>query len=115
MINGLSQGYWAQSSPPSDQWHTSSTWSVRSPRQFTFWNFWTLRDQFTVVINSHVAGVGSSQALNQCNTTNAAGGATNPGCAVPPLPANELRLTFSEFLHPLVDHVQSLCGLVLPV
>jgi hypothetical protein len=94
-VNDPQQGVWGALFGP-EQYGDLFDFGGAVTASATFWQYWTLRDQFTMVINAHVAGVGSSQALNQCNTTNATGGFTNPGCGVPPLPANELRLTFSD-------------------
>jgi len=56
----------------------------------TFWQYWTLRDQYTWVINEHVGGIGSTVAANCFNPGSG-------GCAASTwMPANELRLTFSD-------------------
>jgi hypothetical protein len=51
----------------------------------TFWQYWTLRDAFTVVVSQDACGLGSTRCL--------AGG---PGVGFGPLPANELKLSFND-------------------
>jgi hypothetical protein len=56
----------------------------------TFLQYWTLRDQFTWVINEHVAGIGSVVAANCFNPGSG-------GCAASTwMPQNDLRLTFND-------------------
>ena len=58
----------------------------------TFFQYWTLREAYTVVINSHVGGFSSFQAASNCNLPQLFYGCS----ASPPLPFNQLRLTFSN-------------------
>lgn len=56
----------------------------------TFGKYWTLRDQFTWVINEHVAGIGSAVAANCFNPGSG-------GCAASTwMPENDLRLSFND-------------------
>jgi hypothetical protein len=56
----------------------------------TFLKYWTLRDQFTWVINEHVAGIGSTVAANCFNPGSG-------GCAASTwMPQNDLRLTLND-------------------
>jgi hypothetical protein len=93
-VNSPEQGVWGTLFGP-EQYGDLFDFGGAVTASATFWQYWTLRDQFTMVINAHTAGVGSTLANGQCSPA-----LGNPGCAVPPLPANELRLTFSDsFTH----------------
>jgi hypothetical protein len=81
-IDGF-QGVWAQSSPSVNGNFFDLVGAVIGT--VTFAQYWTLRDQFTMVISQDVCGLGSINCR--------AGG---PGNGFGPLPANELRLTFSD-------------------
>jgi hypothetical protein len=57
----------------------------------TFGQYWTLRDQFTWVINEHVAGIGSTAGGGNCQAPGTGGCGASTW-----MPANELRLSFSD-------------------
>jgi hypothetical protein len=56
----------------------------------TFLQYWTLRDQYTFVINEHAAGIGSAVAA-KCFAPGSGGCAASTW-----MPANELRLSFND-------------------
>jgi hypothetical protein len=90
------QGYWATFNPSMNGNFFDIVAQVST--SFTFWNNWTLRESFSTVISESVAG-NSSPAAVACSTPgpHAATGAFIQGCGgFPPLPFNDLRLTYSD-------------------
>jgi hypothetical protein len=86
--------------------HPQGVWDSWAPTQYgdlfdfggqlsasaTFFQYWTLRESYTVVINAHVGGFNSIDALTTCNVPG-----LHNGCgASSPLPFNQLRLTFGD-------------------
>jgi hypothetical protein len=90
-VDGPNQGVWANFGP--QVWGDLFDVGGAVIARVTFWQYWTLSDQFTMVLNAHAAGTGSTVALG-CGVN--AGGCVGSA----PLPANELRLTLSDsFVH----------------
>jgi hypothetical protein len=81
-INGF-QGAWVQSSPSVNGNFFDLIGGIVG--SVTFAQYWTLREQFTMVISQDVCGIGSINCL--------AGG---PGSGFAPLPANDLRLILND-------------------
>jgi hypothetical protein len=81
-INGF-QGVWALGSPTVNGNFFDLVGAVTA--SVTFWNFWTLREQFTVVTSQDVGGIGSGFT---------AGGGFGNGFG--PLPFNQLTLAFND-------------------
>jgi len=81
-INGF-QGVWANGSPTVNGNLFDIAGQVSA--SVTFWQYWTLRDAFTIVTSQDVNGIGSVRALG-----------TAPGNLFGPLPANELKLSFND-------------------
>jgi len=84
-INGF-QGFWAGSSPSTNGNFFDLVGAAIA--SVTFLQYWTLRDQFTMVVSQDVGGGGSTFARNCAIAGQCSGFA--------PLPANELRLTLSD-------------------
>jgi hypothetical protein len=77
------QGAWAFGAPPVNGSFFDVAGQVSA--SVGFWQYWTLRDAFTIVTSQDACGIGSVRC---------AGG--GPGVAFGPLPANELRLSFND-------------------
>jgi hypothetical protein len=88
------QGYWASFNPSMNGNFFDIVGQIST--SVTFFNAWTLRESFSVVVSESVAG-NSTNAAVACSTPPANAGAFVQGCGgFPPLPFNELRLTYND-------------------